>query len=131
MLLQVAQTKAPLVLRELLQRLGESLGRCGDVEAALDALLAAAAAYGSKPALSGGLSRPSSMQPKQTVPPNHVASSVSGLRREGPSNNCQSPGDNRVNIDLMLEDGYVLQLAASQDLAKSIVESAQSPKLFS
>lgn len=131
---QVAAKKSPLVLRELQQRRGESLARCGDEKAALDALLAAAATYGRISGETADCDEPlhgSGIQPKHAFPDGKIALPFSSLGSAHSRNSCQPPETHHADTDLMLEDSYVLHLADSQGLAKDIVEAARSPKLFS
>ncbi|OEH78890.1 tetratricopeptide repeat-containing protein [Cyclospora cayetanensis] len=126
--LEVAATKAPLVRRELQQRLGKALVQSGDKQAGLKALLAAAAPYGKNSSYIPTLDLYKQQSPTSrgsSLPFSALCSgdtNISGTRAvEG---SAEEP-------DLMLEDSYVLQLADTQEAARDIVETTRSPKLFS
>lgn len=129
---QVAAKRAPLLLRQLQKRLGESLEQCGDVRGALHAFLAAGAAYGSNSDAGAHHERlqRSNEQSTHKQPSPYFSTSFPAI--EGSDATCSgySTADHEVQRDLLLEDSHILHLGESHGLLEIIVENARSPKLF-
>ncbi|KAL8276054.1 hypothetical protein Esti_000002 [Eimeria stiedai] len=126
--IEVAAHHSPIILRELQQRLGESLVRSGETKKAINAFLAAATPFKDmvkddeeNESLNANIESIILLRLNNALPLLEVGSSSSVI-----------PGEKskQERNDLLLEDSSLLHLDAPDDLIKTVVESAKSRKLF-